>query len=689
MQKKNLQLKTKMTGKVALWLAVFAVVLSALANPVSAMTSDEMLETPQTPSLRLQAASGLTIDFQTQNGQTVVGNAPEAKEIPYLVLFRNGKLAGAAERTLQVNLGDLDVPASGLTVALKVETQHGDPDRGGLEKDRITVWEHSEWIPSSESKISLSFEKVFNGTTNLDGVWVTTPTDYFRTEVAIYQGRDRTGEPMVAAVEDFAFLMESQWVAKLSGLAEETPGAAPDELAVYYGDMFPFQNDPYDPDGRLGRAQVHNYIQNDLGPALVEAVRVQSNDWGFAWNEGWTSFRDGSDRDRLSVALVRGGLWFHGKAPAQAHGGISINLEGPDRLAYETLSDWLVSVFYHELFHNLQRNHNLAHGQEGDIDGRQEAWEFIAEGTAVVASSVGQLEAEFGGSETSRAYLSRANRFLAGDKFYRDDLKTSYRDINPYNTAIYWRFLYEQCSGPAGAMGDLGTGMQVIRRTLTELYAADDLAGISAEERVEAIPALMNKVFSKAQWCPFRTYEESLEQFSRAIYTLRLENGRCERAAGLAGCGFYDPNGLYAEPQVREIVFSGDQQAYESQIGSSYGMEFVEIALRAEAERAGLSLAFDTPAVGMAAFSVQLWKLEERENGGLARIPVQLNAPDVMVRGGSNGRAIYEIPQVDLERYSRLGLIITRLDSHENGDPLGVFNLTVSPAGSTAGLTGD
>jgi hypothetical protein len=683
--------KTRSTSRIGLWLLVFVMVISNLFETAQAATGDSSADYLPGPLVRLQSANGLAIDFRTQNGQTVAGKTPEVKEIPHLVLFRNGSLTAAEERTLQVTLSGLQVPASGATVVLEVETQHGDPDQGGNDKDRLLVWEHIEQLSGDREgeTANLTFKRSFGGTIEQQGERVVTPTGYFRTEIGIYEGTEISGEPALTIVEEYAFLMESQWVAPLSGLAELSPGAAPDELVIYFSDTFAFQQDPYAPETRLPRAAVHAYVQEELGPALVTAVRAQTNEWGFAWHEDWTGFRGGADRDRLSVALARGGLWFHGMAPTQAHGGISINLEGADRVTYDSLTDWIVSVFHHELFHNLQRNQNLAHGNDGDVDGKNEAWEFLTEGTAVVAASAGSSEIEFAGSEQQRAYISRANRFLAGDRFYSDDLKTSYKEINPYNTAIYWRFLYEQCSGAQGAQGDLEIGMQVIRQTLNTLYASDDLEDVSREELVQAIPTLMDQVFSKASWCPFRSYEESLVHFSRAIYALRLEGGRCERAAGLAGCGFYDPNGLYAQPQVEEIVYAGERQVYESEIGGSFGMAFLEIVLDPQANGGGLRLAFLPAAGGEAAFSVQVWKLESSGDGRLARIPTQVTAPDVLASAQSRDAALYEIGLVDTGKYERLGLAITRLDSRENLDPVGTFTLSLEPSGSSIQMNGD
>jgi hypothetical protein len=231
--------------------------------------------------------------------------------------------------------------------------------------------------------------------------------------------------------------------------------------------------------------------------------------------------------------------------------------------------------------------------------------------------------------------------------------------------------------------------MHVIRQTLNSLYASDDLVGISREELVEAIPGLMNSVLSKTAWCPFRTYQESLVAFSRAVYALRLEGGRCERAVGLAGCGFYDPNGIYPVPQVEEIHYKGEEMDFHSGIAGSYGMAFVEIILDPGVQGRSLELSFETPEGGAAEFSVQVWKLRGDENGRLVSVPAPENSPDVLVSDLERRRAFYPIERIDRGSYERLGLVITRLDSRENQDPVGAFTISLQPAAKVLQGKGD
>ena len=80
------------------------------------------------PAVTVRAASQATIRFRTQNGEREGGVPPETRDLPHLVLQRNGALTDPKERTLLVEVTGIDVPPAGVTVTLSVETQHGDPD---------------------------------------------------------------------------------------------------------------------------------------------------------------------------------------------------------------------------------------------------------------------------------------------------------------------------------------------------------------------------------------------------------------------------------------------------------------------------------------------------------------------------------------------------------------------------------
>ncbi len=413
------------------------------------------------PTVSLRGASGNVIEFQTQNGRTRYGSDPEILEIPHLTLFSNASLADRAQRTLNIEISGIQLPSSGAAVSLLVETQHGDPDFGGHHGERIAVWQESTWVTGNK----VAFRHTFSESVIYNGGRIPTPSGYFRYRIRV----EANDALLYTFVQDYALLMENQWVAALPDVPETSPGAAPDELVIYYADMIPFQKNIHDPATWVARRDVRDYVGRELLPAFVEAFRIQSKDWNFPWHAAWSGWRGGADAERLSVALTDGHTWYHGEAFSRGSSRISINVTGSENYNYATLTDGLLSTFHHELFHNQQRSLNQHHGGDGWIGGKNEQWQFIAEGTAVLASAVAQPEIQFAAEARERAYLTNANLYL-GSESMRSDIGRDFTEISPYHAALYWRFLYEQCGGMAAGRENPAKGMQIIRRVLTRLY---------------------------------------------------------------------------------------------------------------------------------------------------------------------------------------------------------------------------
>jgi hypothetical protein len=203
--------------------------------------------------------------------------------------------------------------------------------------------------------------------------------------------------------------------------------------------------------------------------------------------------------------------------------------------------------------------------------------------------------------------------------------------------------------------------MQVINRALTVLYSGEIVDIGSSTNLVGALPGIMDRVLEGSS-CPVRTYEESRVAFARAIYALQLENGRCTASGIPAGCGFYDPNGLYRSPPVSmvayvatPITYAEADQPFPAGIRSSFGIDFVDVILDPAADGQPLTLEF-YPAPGTdAEFNVQLWRLVDA--GGDARpqrVPTQAMAPEVLTRTNSDGHLSYVIPAIDTSAYNRL-----------------------------------
>ena len=614
---------------------------STLAEP---LRQDGALPTP------VRAASGMTIPFRMNNDERA-----QERLVPHLVLYRNGALtANPDERTLIVTASDVEVPLAGVTVTIVFETQHRDYGAPPPYQP-ITVSESrridNTWGVTRTQVVT--FVREFTETVMSSAGPVATPTDYFRYSVLV------DGVPQFDGV-DYAFLMENQEVVDLPhDLARE--GATPNELIVHYCDMFPFGHQI---GTWLTRTEILDYVHTQLTPAMVTAIVAQTNAWGMGpWSDKWTSWRG---EKRLSVALTSNGVWYHGEAPKDSGLGLaSISIRAKRDSQYPSLLESHMSLFNHELFHNLQKNIRQQHD---NTDGAG-TWNLFSEGQADLASSVGQPHLEF---MKELDYMTSANGFL------RSRLDSSYAKIqeqDPYSAAIYWRFLYERCGGMDAGGEHPASGMAVIRRSLE---APRYTAWADPSTIVERMPTVMDQALEGGVCPAFNTHEESLIAFARAIYALRLDGGRCTAPGIPAGCGFYDPNNLYDNPPLGTVTHSGADQEYSGEINSSFGMDFVDVVLDPAADGQSLTLEFYGAPGADAEFHVQLWKLIDSGEGAKPRrIPTQMTATEVLGRTNADGHLRYVVPAIDTAAYNRLGLIITRVDATESSDPVGEYTIVL------------
>jgi hypothetical protein len=522
--------------------------------------------------------------------------------------------------------------------------------------------------------ISAVFVHEFGENVPADLGSISTPTDYFRYKVTVTDAAHPATNPLYTLTRNYAFLVENQWVAHLPEVSEDSPGAAPDELGVYYCDMFPFRKDVADPSTWLPREEVTAYVGAELVPQMVETFGAQTDEWGFPWSDAWTSYRP-KDPERLSVALVDGQTWFHGRAPASGDAGISINASNRDNAGYGSLTDALMSTFDHELFHNLQRSLNLGLGGDGRVGGEGNRWKFFSEGTAVLASSVGQPLVHLGPSSQKRTYMTHANRHLlwGGGRF--QDLIVNYDEVDPYHAAFYWRFLFEQCGGMQDGVWQPAVGMEIVRRALTLLYAGDLVDIGSSADLVQATPEVLDQALAGSS-CPFQSYEESLVAFSRAIYGLRVEGGRCTGPGIPSGCGLYDPYDLYADPSVSTLSFSGVAQEARYETTSGAGTDLIDIVLDPAVQGQGLTLEFQTTVE----LDVRiLFLIDGRVGARPRRLFAQGGAVEVAAGRTSDGHLLYSVPGIRAAASSRLGLIVTRLDGEELLDSVEEYTVLLRP----------
>jgi hypothetical protein len=461
---------------------------------------------------------------------------------------------------------------------------------------------------------------------------------------------------------------------------------------------------------------VPHFVEHELVERMVEAYRLQTELWGLPWPAAWTSLRPEHGEERLSVALTDGRTWYHGRAPMSGMASIALNVSGYRGADDTQMTEDLMSTFHHELFHNLQRAIHQSYGGDGNLGWHPDVWQFFSEGTAVLAASVALPTAHFTLVLGVGSYTSNANVFLTRNSYGQEMIAPpfaanpsipdamdyeavppgaadglslsrprSYESMPPYAAALVWRFLYEQCGGMHAGIEDPAAGMAVIRRALSVLYSGEIADVANSADLVAHLPEVMDRALAGTA-CPFQTWDDALVHLSCAIYALRLAGGRCTEPGLPAGCGLYDPNGLYLEPPVGTVTYTGADQEYPMAIPSSYGMAFVDVVLDSAVDGQSLTIELIGAPEGEARFNVQVWTLTEAgPSGRPQRIPAQLAGPEVLADQDGDGHVSTRIRLIDLAEFNRLGLIITRVDANERIDPVGAFTIRVRAGEDTIG----
>jgi hypothetical protein len=202
--------------------------VTASAGPGRALNDSVMGFSPAqaelSPTVTLHAASGATITFKPHNGEPQAAVPAQTMDLPHLVLYRNGVLTDPRERTLIVELSGIEVPPAGVTVTLKLETQHGNPDLGGGSEHRIAVERESQHIANAaaipQTGAAAVFTYEFSGTLPSGTAALPTPTDYLRYELAVLDAHHPISNPLLLFYQDHALLLENQWTATLPKVDE-------------------------------------------------------------------------------------------------------------------------------------------------------------------------------------------------------------------------------------------------------------------------------------------------------------------------------------------------------------------------------------------------------------------------------------------------------------------------------------
>ena len=224
--------------------------------------------------------------------------------------------------------------------------------------------------------------------------------------------------------------------------------------------------------------------------------------------------------------------------------------------------------------------------------------------------------------------------------------------------------------------------MGLVHRALTILSSREVVDIATSTDLVRALPEIIDRALAGSP-CPFDTYEESLVAFSRALYALRLEDGRCVMPGSPAGCGFYDPHNLYNAPPIETVSYSGKETLHGGEIPSSFGIDFIDVTLSDAPDGRPLTVEFHQAPGSVSQFTVEVRELKYVERGPSLRVSSTSRAVQGTLKLRSPNRKLsYVVPAVDKADYDRLGLIITRVDADEHLDPLGAYTVVLRPSES-------
>jgi hypothetical protein len=280
---------------------------------------------------------------------------------------------------------------------------------------------------------------------------------------------------------------------------------------------------------------------------------------------------------------------------------------------------------------------------------------------------------QFQPSAQLRSYAKRANAFIGSEGVFGGSLNKSYKEI-PYHTALYWRFLFENCGGLVNSVEDPAAGMEIIRNVLETLYKGE-IADINTSTDVAgALPKIVDAALQETPSCRFNSYEQSLIEFSRAIHQLRLEDATCTNFSHAARCGFFDPYQLYTAPHAEGYLAGAGSTLIDGSIPSSYGIDLLELALDGSAEGKSLKVIFQAVSSHQGEFQVVVEGIHiQNREAGILRSPAHKDP--VWPAHTASGLLILEIPDLNMEAFNALGMIIVRSDPHEDSDSQGNYTI--------------
>jgi len=588
--------------------------------------------------VQMDASAGLQVTLSAPHS-TISWDARDPGrqkfELPLLYLHRERQATAAAERTLTLQLVGLGAATE---IQLEAVSQHVNVSTGVSHTETENFFSDRPCTAADPCTVEWTFD-------------ATMPSDLYNLRV-----KDQAGETLWESRERPAFVVLDTWDVELGEYTAR----------VYYATLFPFARGQNDLGNRLSPHQVTGFVEQAFVPIIRETWQTQFVAWGFGdplhpdWDsdnvidiimtdppyallDGTGTYSRFTDDDG-QLYPERRIWWFAANNSFQA---------------YDTLENAYKALFAHEFFHLMQWNILLWAG-EASTGRPTNLWINWIEGQGRFTPTVQYPELEMSREHLAlenSAYASGANRFLSLH------LNTSYSSLeadrgNKYDSALYWRFLYEQYN-------DMG----VIRTALEEMvhhFSPDTVRGMK-----EAMDAALARVEG-----PFSSFEESLVAFAQATYALRLENGRLMTSHGAGDWAFLaDLDQVYVEPPLEaELAYTGVPLSYTGAVPTAYGMDFVEVELGRSLGEQPLTVRFQGQGT-TARFKVQIWPL----GPGYARPRAVTARPETVPETG-DGAHVYVIPRVD-PQFDRLALIITRVDPNETTDPMGEYQLTLESTG--------
>jgi hypothetical protein len=446
--------------------------------------------------------------------------------------------------------------------------------------------------------------------------------------------------------KDYAFLLEDQWSMILPQVDPEDPGAGLERLVLHTCDMFMPKKTLNDGGALLSRDNFTAVVQTDILPRMLTSYVEETIFWDFSWYPEWKSLRPEDGEKNLSVVFSDGKTWYHGEPVPFGNASITLTLNPWIPARYDTIPDALINIFYHELFHNLQRSMLLHYQGTDKIAGKNMEWDIFSEGTAVLASTVGMPEVEYRESQIDAAYFNYANEYLSNI-----DRNPGLLSLKSYQAAPYWRFLFEQCGGNASDKDNLIQGMAVIRRALENLYKADLVDFLHSKDSILELPRIMDPSLA-GSGCPFDNFKDSLNAYAIAINSLSWPDGRI----------LTDPNGLYLPPPKIRVTIKNkpvriDEETYPGKAGIAFdfGFDLIEIEFDREIDNLAIDFSADDASEVLFDIVISGYRIIQGGEPEWETLFVVSSESTKSVRVG--------ISSSDLRSHDRLSMIIIRQDS--------------------------